>query len=631
MDDQTSSEEEITAGKLQTDLTDSGVSSSVASDDSILKHKVLQHMNGLAIEDLQSSSTLSSSLQEGLEKTELLLTTSNPLGLSSVSLEVRTSGEQLNLLAEGLESPPESVSGRSQEDEVEGTKTRECASSPDETSRSSSSLGCLEPRPSRLSPTSTPVHPTPHDLLSRLTTEDCVRGEESCSDTHSLSDVGGVVAPPTEGVDSPRSVEATISSSQSTQSLNTLFGIPKGKKSFASIFNRNKMTFLGGADHTSQTMVAASSTTGLILHNRPGSLPAKSEADEKRHQRLYEQMMSSARKKEVVKAKEELRREEQRRRKDKIMEDRREEWARILPKWESVYESRKVHNLWWYGLPPGIRGKVWQKAIGNDLNISPDLYEINLRRCRERLATVDKRSRSDSAASLSREQSVENIHLDVLRTFPTLGFFQEGGPYNQPLHDVLGAYACSRPDIGYVQGMSFLAAVLLLNMEPADAFISLANLLNRPSYLAFFKVDHALMRPYFDTFNILLHNSLPKLSAHFSALDFSPEYYLIEWIFTIYTRTLPLDVACRVWDLFCRDGDCFLFKTALGILKLHQSDLLELNTIEDVGGFLGKLPPSLDSEVLFGQIESIHVTSKKFQQTLQQQHSRDTSRDTSNR
>ncbi len=105
----------------------------------------------------------------------------------------------------------------------------------------------------------------------------------------------------------------------------------------------------------------------------------------------------------------------------------------------------------------------------------------------------------------------------------------QGGPYNQPLHDVLGAYACSRPDIGYVQGMSFLAAVLLLNMEPADAFISLANLLNRPSYLAFFKVDHALMRPYFDTFNILLHNSLPKLSAHFSALDFSPEYYLIEW------------------------------------------------------------------------------------------------------
>ncbi len=122
------------------------------------------------------------------------------------------------------------------------------------------------------------------------------------------------------------------------------------------------------------------------------------------------------------------------------------------------------------------------------------------------------------------------LHVHVTSSSNSLSLpLHQGGPYNQPLHDVLGAYACSRPDIGYVQGMSFLAAVLLLNMEPADAFISLANLLNRPSYLAFFKVDHALMQPYFDTFNILLHNSLPKLSAHFSALDFSPEYYLIEW------------------------------------------------------------------------------------------------------
>ena len=30
-----------------------------------------------------------------------------------------------------------------------------------------------------------------------------------------------------------------------------------------------------------------------------------------------------------------------------------------------------------------------------------------------------------SQKGINREQSVEVIHLDVLRTFPTLGFFQE--------------------------------------------------------------------------------------------------------------------------------------------------------------------------------------------------------------
>ena len=35
-------------------------------------------------------------------------------------------------------------------------------------------------------------------------------------------------------------------------------------------------------------------------------------------------------------------------------------------------------------------------------------------------------------------------------------------------------------------------------------------------------------------------------------------------IFTLFTKSLPLDVACRVWDVFCRDGEEFLFRTALG-------------------------------------------------------------------
>ena len=30
-----------------------------------------------------------------------------------------------------------------------------------------------------------------------------------------------------------------------------------------------------------------------------------------------------------------------------------------------------MRDLWWLGLPPGVRGEVWKKALGNDLNISP--------------------------------------------------------------------------------------------------------------------------------------------------------------------------------------------------------------------------------------------------------------------
>jgi len=46
-------------------------------------------------------------------------------------------------------------------------------------------------------------------------------------------------------------------------------------------------------------------------------------------------------------------------------------------------------------------------------------------------------------------------------------------------------------------------------------------------------------------------------------------------MYTLFSKSLPLDVASRVWDVFCRDGEEFLFRTALGLFSLsppHCSD-----------------------------------------------------------
>ena len=45
-----------------------------------------------------------------------------------------------------------------------------------------------------------------------------------------------------------------------------------------------------------------------------------------------------------------------------------------------------------------------------------------------------------------------------------------------------------------LQGMSFIAAILILNMDEADAFITFANLLNWPQLAAFFCMSEAKVR-----------------------------------------------------------------------------------------------------------------------------------------
>uniref|UniRef100_A0A672RC07 TBC1 domain family member 12-like n=1 Tax=Sinocyclocheilus grahami TaxID=75366 RepID=A0A672RC07_SINGR len=213
--------------------------------------------------------------------------------------------------------------------------------------------------------------------------------------------------------------------------------------------------------------------------------------------------------------------------------------------------------------------------------------------------------RTDSA---DRESSLDLIKLDISRTFPPLFIFQKGGPYHDLLHSLLGAYTCYRPDVGYVQGMSFIAAVLILNLEEADAFIAFANLLNKPCQMAFFRVDHELMLKYFAAFEVFFEENLPRLFNHFKSYNLTPDLYLIDWIFTLYTKSLPLDVACRVWDVFCRDGEEFLFRTGLGILRLYEDVLLQMDFIH-IAQFLTRLPEDTPSERLLSCIANTQMIS----------------------
>ncbi|KAK2865974.1 hypothetical protein Q7C36_002030 [Tachysurus vachellii] len=357
------------------------------------------------------------------------------------------------------------------------------------------------------------------------------------------------------------------------------------------------------------------STTALILEDRPANLPAKPEEEAQRHRQEYDEMVAEAKRRELKEAQKKKQQMKERFKQEDSIVNAMVVWnTEVLPNWDSMRSTRRVKDLWWQGLPPNVRGKVWSLAIGNELNITPELYEIFLSRAKERWRSFretgsEAEAEADSGASLAdRESSLDLIKLDISRTFPSLFIFQKGGPYHDLLHSVLGAYTCYRPDVGYVQGMSFIAAVLILNLEEADAFIAFANLLNKPCQMAFFRVDHELMLKYFSVFEVFFEENLPRMFSHFQSSNLTPDLYLIDWIFTLYSKSLPLDVACRVWDVFCRDGEEFLFRTALGILRLYEDVLVHMDFIH-MAQFLTRLPEHVSAERLFSSIYSIHMTS----------------------
>jgi hypothetical protein len=62
--------------------------------------------------------------------------------------------------------------------------------------------------------------------------------------------------------------------------------------------------------------------------------------------------------------------EARRRAREAIVEANLPVWERqILPDWTIAQRDPRLKRLWWGGIPPKLRGTLWQQAIGNDFAV----------------------------------------------------------------------------------------------------------------------------------------------------------------------------------------------------------------------------------------------------------------------
>nr|CDS24205.1 TBC1 domain family 2 [Echinococcus granulosus] len=214
--------------------------------------------------------------------------------------------------------------------------------------------------------------------------------------------------------------------------------------------------------------------------------------------------------------------------------------------------------------------------------------------------------------------SLQVIRLDVSRTFPMLGVFQSDGLHNRNLHDLLAAFVAYQPTLGYLQGMSFIAGILLLVMDDIyPAFIAFATLMNRPSFYAFYSLDESEFAAYFGAFDALLEDRMPRLFDHLKSCRLDCKLYLFDWLFTVFSRSLPLDVDLRIWDLFLRDGEAALLLAALGILRMYEEYLL-LWDFDRLASFLtGSLPESMSPDDLTSCMRSLDLSTAVIKNALE--------------
>ncbi|XP_050228010.1 uncharacterized protein LOC126677439 [Mercurialis annua] len=214
------------------------------------------------------------------------------------------------------------------------------------------------------------------------------------------------------------------------------------------------------------------------------------------------------------------------------------------------------------GIPDCLRGLVWQLISGSRdlLLMNPGVYQQLL---------IYETSASEG-----------DIIRDISRTFPSHVFFQQiHGPGQRSLYNVLKAYSVYDRDVGYVQGMGFVAGLLLLYMSEEDAFWLLVALLKGAVHApieGLYQVGLPLVQQYLFQFDHLVSEHLPKLGEHYSQEMVNPSMYASQWFITVFSNSFPFHLALRIWDVFLYEGVKVVFKVGLALLKYCHDDLVKL-------------------------------------------------------
>ncbi|RPB00948.1 RabGAP/TBC [Choiromyces venosus 120613-1] len=174
------------------------------------------------------------------------------------------------------------------------------------------------------------------------------------------------------------------------------------------------------------------------------------------------------------------------------------------------------------GIPPTLRGTVWQSMA--------------------------------ASKSLELESAYQDLEKVIKRDLGERTSFGKYKVDQKALMGVCKAYALFDPEVGYTQGMTFIATVLLLNMAEEEAFCVFVKLMNKYKLRTMFQEKMKGLELRLFQYDRILEDYQPRLAIHLKRQGIESSLYAAQWFLTLFTYKFPLQLVLRVFDLLFSEG-----------------------------------------------------------------------------
>lgn len=251
---------------------------------------------------------------------------------------------------------------------------------------------------------------------------------------------------------------------------------------------------------------------------------------------------------------------------------RTKKWLKMINEWNQIGPTlmpQKLEKRIQKGIPDSVRGEVWRRLLG-----IPKVLKEQERKYEEMLNY-----------GLEHSKDIRQIDLDVNRTYRNHIMFRERYSTKQcMLFRILVAYSIYNSEIGYCQGMSQIAALLLMYMNEEDSFWSLSTLMSsdRHAMHGFFIPGFPKLKRFSAHHDTVVKKLLPKIYKHFKEFGIDSTLYTLKWFFQCFLDKVPFTLTLRLWDNYIYYGEIILIGMSYTLLRLHKKTILKKNLEESI-------------------------------------------------
>ncbi|XP_014673242.1 PREDICTED: growth hormone-regulated TBC protein 1-A-like [Priapulus caudatus] len=252
--------------------------------------------------------------------------------------------------------------------------------------------------------------------------------------------------------------------------------------------------------------------------------------------------------------------------------------VRRAKKWEQLFgsspledhlkRSSKVKRYTRKGIPGDKRALVWMTMSGAlaRMQANPGVYQRLLE------------------APTHDDPVIDAIRTDIHRTFPENVFFVDA-PEGQrvPLFNVLVAFARRRPDVGYCQGLNFVAGMLLLVVKDEErSFWLLDAFVGGVVPTGYYTPAMTGLRTDTRVLAELVRARWPDVDATMRREGATFDLVATKWFVCAYVDVLPVETLLRIWDSLFYEGAKVVFRVAVTMVARQRARVAAARGLADV-------------------------------------------------